>query len=215
MRRHELTDDEWATVAPLLPVRPGPVSKRGDRNFLNAVLWRTRTGTPWRDLPERYGSWKTIYNRFARWASAGTWKEIFRALRVGDEVASLVDATVVRAHQDAAGGKGGSDTTRSAARAAGSPAKSMRSRRRTGSRFTSSSRRGSNTKQQSQNVLSRIFRDAPEWRMPVMIPTGFADSFAVVARSRSSRPIRRGGGSFPKIERSTDFATAWNASFTR
>jgi transposase len=110
MRRHELTDEEWKKLQPLLPIQPGPKSKRGDREFINAVVWRARTGVPWRDLPSRFGPWKTIHNRFSRWARRGVWEAIFKALQIEvDEVGSLLDATIVRAHQDAAGGKGGSD----------------------------------------------------------------------------------------------------------
>jgi len=68
-----------------------------------------KTGCPWRDLPERYGNWKTVYNRFANWSRAGHFASIFKALRVKvDTRGSLLDATIARAHQDAAGGKGGS-----------------------------------------------------------------------------------------------------------
>lgn len=112
MHRHELTDAQWQQIEALIPIRRGPRTKRGDRNFVNAVMWRVRTGAPWRDIPERYGSWKTIYNRFARWAALGAWERIFKSLQVeiGD-TASLLDSTIVRAHQDAAGGKGGPDAT--------------------------------------------------------------------------------------------------------
>lgn len=110
MHRHELTDTQWERVRPLLPLTPGPRSKRGDREFINAVLWRARTGVPWRDLHERFGPWKTVYNRFAHWAHRGVWEAVFKELQVEvDDIGSLIDATVVRAHQDAAGGKGGSD----------------------------------------------------------------------------------------------------------
>ena len=110
MHRHELTDAQWERVEPLIGPRRGPRTKRGDRHFVNAVLWRVRTGVPWRDLPERYGPWKTTYNRFARWAARGVWERLFKELQVEiDDVGSLIDATVIRAHQDAAGGKGGSD----------------------------------------------------------------------------------------------------------
>ena len=103
MRRHELTDEEWNRIEPLLGTRRGPVSKRGDRDFVNAVIWRVKTGVQWRDLPERYGSWKTVYNRFHRWAQNGRWERAFKALQIEvDEVGSLLDASVVRAHQDAA-----------------------------------------------------------------------------------------------------------------
>jgi transposase len=112
MHRHELTDEQWQRIKALLPKRSGPPAKLGDRNFLNAVMWRIRTGVPWRDIPERFGAWKTIYNRFARWATRGDWERIFKELQVEiDDVGSLIDSTVVRAHQDAAGGKGGPDAT--------------------------------------------------------------------------------------------------------
>ena len=74
------------------------------------MLYRAKTGVPWRDLPERFGPWKSVYNRFANWARKGHWETIFRELQDEvDEVGSIVDGSVVRAHQDAAGGKGGSD----------------------------------------------------------------------------------------------------------
>lgn len=79
---------------------------------MNAVVFALMTGTPWRDLPERYGNWKTVYNRFALGSKAGRFERIFRALQVQiDRTGSLVDATIARAHQDAAGGKGGLKST--------------------------------------------------------------------------------------------------------
>lgn len=114
MHRHALTDEQWALVEPVVP-RPkrGPDSKRGDRLFVDAVLYRAKTGVPWRDLPERFGPWKSVYNRLRRWAKAGHWAAVFRRLQQGevDEVGSIADGSVVRAHQDAAGGKGGSSET--------------------------------------------------------------------------------------------------------
>ena len=109
MHRHELTDVQWKRIEPLLP-RHGRRSNRGDRSFLNAVVWLMKTGSPWRDLPDRYGNWKTVYNRFANWAKAGHWERIFKALQIRiDPGGSLLDASIARAHQDAAGGKGGSN----------------------------------------------------------------------------------------------------------
>lgn len=108
MRRHELSDAEWSSIEPLLGSRSGPPSKRGDRDFINAVIWHVKTGVQWRDLPERFGHWKTVYNRCHRWAKTGRWEAIFKALRLDvDELGSLADASFVRAHQDASGGKGG------------------------------------------------------------------------------------------------------------
>lgn len=111
MRRHALTDKQWDRLQELLPRhRPGPISKLGDRLFIDAVLYRAKTGCPWRDLPEHFGSWRTVYNRFYNWADRGVWGQIFEALQLEiDETGSIIDASVVRAHQDASGGKGGSN----------------------------------------------------------------------------------------------------------
>ena len=113
MRRHEMSDEQWARIEPLLPKgKPGPKSKRGDRLFINAVLYRARTGVPWRDLPARFGPWKSIYNRFDNWSKRGVWAQIFKALQLEiDPSMSIADASVVRAHQDSAGGRGGSTET--------------------------------------------------------------------------------------------------------
>jgi transposase len=112
MHRHALTDEQWARLQPLLPWRAqGRKATHGDRLFVEAAIYRARTGIPWRDLPERFGSWKSNYNRFRNWATKDVWAQVFRELRVDvDETASIVDGTVVRAHQDASGGKGGSNT---------------------------------------------------------------------------------------------------------
>ena len=111
MHRHALTDAQWNRLQPLLPRRAqGRKAERGDRLFVDAVVFRAKTGLPWRDLPERFGNWKSVYNRFANWAKKDVWSQVFRELRLDDEeIASIVDGTVVRAHQDASGGKGGSN----------------------------------------------------------------------------------------------------------
>ena len=138
MRRHELSDAEWKRIEELLPTQPGPRSKRGDREFVNAVIWRVRTGVPWRDLPERFGAWQTIYNRFSRWAKRGVWERLFKELAIEvDDAGSLVDATVVRAHQDAAGGKGGAEEIILGGLEEAFRPRSTRSPRRKGSRSTS------------------------------------------------------------------------------
>lgn len=152
MHRHELSDAQWAKVVDLLPIQPGPRSKRGDRVFVNAVMWRLKTGAPWRDIPDRYGSWKTTYNRFARWAKRGVWERVFKTLRVDDDVGSLIDGSVVRAHQDAAGGKGGSDAMLWGVLAEVFPPRSTRSRRPKANRFTSSSRPASSTTRRKRNT---------------------------------------------------------------
>jgi transposase len=122
MFRHELTDAQWQKIEPIIKrTRQGPPSKLGDRMFVNAVLYRARTGIAWRDLPERFGTWNTVYNRFCGWSKRGEWARVFKALRVNvDSSAIILDASIVRAHQDAAGGKGGSKIMRLGARAAAS-----------------------------------------------------------------------------------------------
>ena len=132
MRRHELTEAEWARLAPLLPPQK-PTSGRpaeDHRRILNAIIWKLRTGAPWRDLPERYGSWSTVHSRFRRWRLAGLWDRVLAAIqRQADAAGQLdwdvhfVDGTVVRPHQHAAGAKKGTlHRKRSgAARAASAP----------------------------------------------------------------------------------------------
>jgi transposase len=138
MRRHELSDETWEVVSALIPARAGRPSTLGDRNFVNAVVWIAKTGAPWRDLPERFGNWKTIFNRFSDWTKQGLWESLFKALAFSDdEIGSLIDGSVVRAHQDSAGGSGGQKKTPSADHAAESLRKSTPSRTRKGGRSTS------------------------------------------------------------------------------
>lgn len=113
-RRHELSDAEWARLQPLLPsAKPGR-PRKDDRLVINGILWKLATGAPWRDLPERYGPWPSVYTRFRRWTVAGVWDQILAAVqRHADAGGQLdwdvhfVDGTVIRAHQHAAGAKGG------------------------------------------------------------------------------------------------------------
>jgi transposase len=148
MRRHALTEEQWRRLQKVLPEqKTGPESTLGDRLFIEAVLFRAKTGMPWRDLPERFGPWKTIYNRFNNWAKKGHWELIFKELQLEiDEVGSIVDGSVVRAHQDASGGKGGSDAMLWAVLEEVFQPSSMRSSTRKAVRSTSRSRRGSGTK---------------------------------------------------------------------
>ncbi len=110
--RHELSDEEWARLAPLMPAHPRQGHRWNDhRLVVDGILFRTRAGCPWRDLPEQYGNWKTVYGRHRRWSADGTWEQVLGALWAGcDEGAGAgwtvaVDATVVRAHQHAAGAR--------------------------------------------------------------------------------------------------------------
>jgi transposase len=112
LKRHDLTDAEWVRLAPLLPRHPRQGHRWNDhRLVIDGIFHRTRTGCPWRDLPERFGNWKTVYNRHRRWSADGTWEMILDRLRAGcdqgDGAAWTVaaDATVVRAHQHAAGAR--------------------------------------------------------------------------------------------------------------
>ena len=108
MARFELSDAEWSVIAPLLPNKPRGVPRVDDRRVLNGIFYILRTGAPWRDLPERYGPYTTIYNRYNRWAKAGVFLRIFEALSAqSPDSLHLIDSSIVRAHQHAAGGKKG------------------------------------------------------------------------------------------------------------
>ena len=111
MRRHELTDEEWARIEPLLPSERGRrarPAKLSNRTFMNAVFYLAKTGVPWRDLPERFGPWKTVHVKFSRWNKLKVFDRILQCFAQGaDREASIVDSTYVRAHQHSAGGKGG------------------------------------------------------------------------------------------------------------
>jgi putative transposase len=121
MRRYEITDEQYARIKPLLPGQPGTPGRnaRDNRNFINAVLWIARTGAPWRDLPERFGKYDTVYQRFNRWAKRGIWLRIFEALQDPDLEWLMVDSSVVRAHVSAAGQKKAMPRVRRSAVAAG------------------------------------------------------------------------------------------------
>ncbi|MGF1463029.1 MAG: IS5 family transposase [Maricaulaceae bacterium] len=114
-RRYELTDFEWSIIAPLLPNKPRGVPRANDRRVLNGIFWRLRTGSPWADIPERYGPATTCYNRFVRWRKRGVWDRIFDAVSKaykGDT--QSVDASSIRVHQHGANGKAGKKTASAA-----------------------------------------------------------------------------------------------------
>lgn len=108
--RGKLTDTAWAQLRPLLPTN-GRRGKqwRDHRQVINGILWRLRTGAPWRDVPARYGPWHTCYDRFVRWRRDGTWDRLLAHIQsVADAAHKIVwivciDGTSVRAHQHAAG----------------------------------------------------------------------------------------------------------------
>lgn len=109
MRRFELTDEQWEKVKDIVPGREGDVgvSAKDNRLFLDAVLWIARTGIPWRDLPERFGLWNSVFQRFRRWAKKGVWAGILEQLQDPDLQLLLIDSTIIRAHQHAAGAPAG------------------------------------------------------------------------------------------------------------
>ncbi len=109
--RHDLTDEQWEMLRPHLPRSTARRAGRpwaDHRRVVNAVLWRTRSGATWRDLPVGYGPWKTVYNRHRRWSADGTWERLLSELQRGSDAGMAswdvgVDSTVIRAHQHAAG----------------------------------------------------------------------------------------------------------------
>ncbi|GAB2860049.1 hypothetical protein GCM10022221_69530 [Actinocorallia aurea] len=112
VRRHELTDAARARVEPLLPAQAARGGRWLDhRTVLNGILWKLVTGVPWRDLPERYGNWKTVYERYRRWAGDGTFDRLLEHVPVHDDAIGRldwsvsIDSTIVRAHQHAAGAR--------------------------------------------------------------------------------------------------------------
>ena len=130
MRQGQISDEFWEIVEPLLPSSAG---RRGrpwadHRQVLEGICWRYRTGSPWRDVPEEFGPWKTVWKRHFRWSTDGTYQRIMDAAHdaglleqaVGDDVEQLlaVDSTIVRAHQHAAGARHDSVTEQAPADAA-------------------------------------------------------------------------------------------------
>ena len=110
VRRYGLRDDQWERIEHLLPGREDTVgvTAKDNRLFVEAVIYRYRAGIPWRDLPERFGDWKNIHRRHRRWSESGVWQRVFEHLaQDADNEYAMIDSTIVRAHQHAAGAKGG------------------------------------------------------------------------------------------------------------
>jgi transposase len=112
MKRHELTDEQWALVERHLPLSTARTGRpaRDRRTLLNGVFWILATGAPWRDLPERFGPWQTVYDHFRRWRKAGVFAAIIEALQVKLDSSGYidwelwcVDGSSVRAARAAAG----------------------------------------------------------------------------------------------------------------
>ena len=138
-----MTDDERAYFEPFL-IRRGGRPPRNHRSVLDAVFWQMRTGAPWRDLPEELGNWNSIFRQFRRWADSGVFDVILEALAGSgacNAALQMVDATIVRAHHCAGGGKGEPSATRSAVRAAATRPRSTHALTHKACRSGSSSRR--------------------------------------------------------------------------
>jgi transposase len=105
-----LTDDQWERISGRIigsPCTRGSTG-RDNRMFVEGVLWVVRTGAPWRDLPEVFGNWNSAFRRFSRWSAKGIWHRIFAAIADDLDFEYLIlDSTIVRAHQHAAGAKKG------------------------------------------------------------------------------------------------------------
>lgn len=110
-RRYELTDEQWEQLKDRLPAERKPQGGRpakNNRQMLNAMLWVVRSGAPWRDLPEYYGPWQSVYTRFRRWEKLGLFDQILKTLAANpDSESIMIDATIIRVHQHGAGAKGG------------------------------------------------------------------------------------------------------------
>src|SRR2546423_5001570 len=110
VKRYELTDAQWRRIEALLPGKASDPGRTAadNRLFVHGVLWVLRSGAHWHDLPARYGKWKSVHTRFARWAKNGTWERVFEVLtKDRNNEYLMLDTTLVRAHQQAATGKGG------------------------------------------------------------------------------------------------------------
>src|SRR5687768_7572345 len=165
MAAGDLTDAEWELVGPLLPREHGRPGRPGHANrpILDGILWRAREGARWRAIPERYGKWNSVWRRFARWRDLGVFEAVFAALAgsgAAEERLQMLDSTTVRAHQHAAGAKGGRTDRRWAAPAAASRPSCTCAATRMGCRSPSSSRPGRCTRAAHLRPWSRTWRRA-------------------------------------------------------
>lgn len=111
--RRWITDKCWCVLGPIIVSvrrsKAGSPPKQSDRDFLDALIWEARTGSPWRDMPKELGRWASVYMRFRRWEAAGIWRRLWEALReepLAEALSVFMDSTTVRAHQHAAGAPG-------------------------------------------------------------------------------------------------------------
>lgn len=121
LRRHEINDPQWEAIQDLLPGKEGDpgTTAKDNRLFVNAILWIAKTGAPWRDLPERFGNWNSVFQRFNRWCKGGVFKRIMEKLQDPDLGVLMLDSTVIRAHQHAAGAEGSSAAAEALGRSRG------------------------------------------------------------------------------------------------
>jgi transposase len=129
-KRYALRNDQWERIEGLLPGRSDTVgvTAKDNRLFVEAVLYRYRSGCAWRDIPERFGDFRVVHLRHSRWSKSGVWQRVFEALAGdADNEYAMMDATIVRAHQHSAGAKGGRQRPKRLAEVAvGSAPKFMR-----------------------------------------------------------------------------------------
>ena len=138
MGRYDLTDFEWEAIKPHLPNKPRGVPRVDDRRVLNGIFWILRSGSPWADLPERYGPRTTVYNRFNRWRKAGVWDRLMDAIVAAyDGDVQMIDSSIVRVHQHGATAKRGVSIDVWVVQEAASQPKSMRSSTARGGRSSS------------------------------------------------------------------------------
>jgi len=107
-QRYALRDEQWERIKDLLPGRQGTVGRpaKDNRRFVEGVLYRYRSGVPWRDLPERFGAFRVVHTRFSRWAKRGIWEKVFQPLAGdADHEYAMIDSSIVRAHQHSAGAR--------------------------------------------------------------------------------------------------------------
>ena len=111
-KRYELTESEWNRIKDMLPPEHPKKGKRGrpakcdNRSAMNGILWIARGGAPWRELPERYGPWQTVYSRFRKWRDMGVFEAVFQALSIDADFENIsINSTSCKVHQSANGGE--------------------------------------------------------------------------------------------------------------
>lgn len=107
-KRYEISDEQWNQIKDKFPIAKTGRPPIDNRIIFNAILWIARSGAAWRDLPERFGSWKTVYSRFCKWRDDGTLLALFNELNSEADYENLsIDSTCIKAHQHSAGAKKG------------------------------------------------------------------------------------------------------------